>query len=313
MKILFVGAGVIGTVYGANLAAAGDTVALLAHGTRTAEVVKRGLNARDVADGGIVSASVQVVSDAGADAYDIVVVAVTRDQLSTACASLTALARAPTILLLGNGIGRGAISGAARERVCLGFPGVGGTLTGGTVDYVRIKPQPFALEASDDPRLEELAVHLVSRGFAVQRVDDMDGWLTYHAVLVACICAALYRCGTDTQRLGRDRRTLHLMCMAVSQGFRSLRRQRVEGMPANLRFLHHRSLTAVAIAYWGRTMRASTGELWFGAHARHAVAEMRALSADVLERVGEDDGVARLRELLDPNGSSSRLPASPLP
>ena len=312
MNILLVGAGVIGTVYGANLAAAGDTVSVLAHGARTAEVAKRGLKARDVADGRVVSASVHVVSDPGADAYDVVLVAVTRDQLSAACASLTALAGAPAILLLGNGIGRAAVAVTARGRVSLGFPGVGGTLTDGTVDYVRIKPQPFALEAIDDPRLEELADHLASRGFAVQRVDDMDGWLKYHAVLVACICAALYRSGTDPQRLGRDRRTLDLMCVAVSEGFRSLRRQRVDGMPANLRVLHNRGLTAVAVAYWGRTMRASTGELWFGAHARHAIAEMRALSADVLEAVREDDGVARLRELLEPNAWSS-LPASPLP
>ena len=84
-------------------------------------------------------------------------------------------------------------------------------------------------------------------------------------------------------------------------------------MPANLRVLHSRGLTAVAAAYWGRTMRASTGELWFGAHARHAIAEMHALSADVLEGVGVDDGVASLRELLDPNGwrslRDSSLPA----
>jgi ketopantoate reductase len=317
MKILLVGVGVIGTVYGTNLAAAGDTISVLAHGARTAEVAKGGLSARDVSDGSIASASVQMVSDPGADAYDVVLVAVTRDQVAAACASLTALAGDPTILLLGNGISRGAVSGAVRGRVCLGFPGVGGTLIGRTVDYVRIKPQPLALESIDDPRLEELAVHLSARGFAVQRVDDMDGWLKYHVVLVACICAALYRCGCDTQRLGRDRRALHLMCAAVSEGFGSLRWQGVGGMPANLRVLHNRGLTAVAAAYWGRTMRASTGELWFGAHARHAIAEMHALSADVLEGVGEDDGVARLRELLAPNGwknlRDSSLPDSVSP
>ena len=148
MKILLVGVGVIGTVYGANLAAAGDTISVLAHGDRTAVAAKHGLSARDVADGRTVSAPVQVVSDPGADAYDVVLVAVTRDQLSAACASLTALAGAPTILLLGNGVARGAVSGAARGRVCLGFPGVGGTLVGETVDYVRIKPQPLALEVN---------------------------------------------------------------------------------------------------------------------------------------------------------------------
>jgi len=300
MKILLVGAGVIGTVYAANLAAAGDDVSVLAHRERTDEVAKNGLRAREVSDGSLAEAAVHVVSEPGVDAYDLVLVAVTRDQLVTACASLNSLLGAPTILLLGNSTGRGAVPSAARGRVCLGFPGVGGRLIGGTAEYVRVKPQPTALEAVHDPCLEATAAHLTSRAFAVQRIDDMDGWLEYHAVLVACICAALYRCGTDTHRLGRDHRTLHLMCVAVAEGFRSLRRQGVKGAPSNLSLLHSRVLTPVAIAYWGRTMRASTGELWFGAHARHAVEEMRALGRDVLSRLGEHEGVAELRELLSP-------------
>ena len=35
MKVLIVGAGVVGTVYGSHLATAGSTVAVLRHGPRT--------------------------------------------------------------------------------------------------------------------------------------------------------------------------------------------------------------------------------------------------------------------------------------
>lgn len=45
MKILVVGAGVIGTVYGAQLGAAGHTVSVLTHGARTDEVGRDGLRA----------------------------------------------------------------------------------------------------------------------------------------------------------------------------------------------------------------------------------------------------------------------------
>ena len=38
MKVLVVGTGVIGTVHGAHLAAAGNTVSVLSHGPRTDEV-----------------------------------------------------------------------------------------------------------------------------------------------------------------------------------------------------------------------------------------------------------------------------------
>ena len=54
MNILIVGAGagVIGTVYGAHLAAAGTHISVLSHGRRTDEVAAGGLCARDVLGGG---------------------------------------------------------------------------------------------------------------------------------------------------------------------------------------------------------------------------------------------------------------------
>ena len=61
MKVLIVGAGVIGTVYGAHLAAAGNTVWVLSHGVRTDEVAAGGLSARIV----VVEAIVPGQRDAG--------------------------------------------------------------------------------------------------------------------------------------------------------------------------------------------------------------------------------------------------------
>ena len=55
--MLIVGAGVIGTVYGAHIAAAGNQVSVLSHGRRTGEVAGAGLRARDVLGGGRVDAA----------------------------------------------------------------------------------------------------------------------------------------------------------------------------------------------------------------------------------------------------------------
>ena len=65
MKVLIVGAGVIGTVYGAHLAAAGNQVSVLSHGRRTDEVTAGGLRAHDVLRGGRVGAEAEVVPDEG--------------------------------------------------------------------------------------------------------------------------------------------------------------------------------------------------------------------------------------------------------
>jgi ketopantoate reductase len=294
-----VGSGVVGTVYGAVLASSGATVDVLDHGARTAEVAAKGLRAYDVAGGGTLERAVRVVPDAHAVAYDLVLVAVTRECLAAACSALLPLRGEPVVLTLGNNPdGRLGIPDLTPAHVRVGFPGIGGTLVAGVARYIRIRQQPTALEACDEPCLSELAAVLDDHGFAVQRVADMDGWLAYHAMFVACIAAALYRCETDPVRLARDRQPLQLMCRAVTEGFAALRREGVGGLPRNLALLHHRRLTFVAVRYWRRTMRSPVGELCFAAHARHADLEMRALGTEMIARIGGDGASADLRTLI---------------
>lgn len=299
MRVLVVGAGVIGTVYGAHLGAAGHDISVLRHPPRTDDISARGLAARDVLTGDRVEAAAVVVPDATADRYDLVLVAVRADQLASACAELTGLQGEPAVLFFGNNPGgRAEIPATVPGAAHLGFPGIGGVLRNGTADYVRIRQQPTAVPVTDDPRVAELNRALRQRGFAVQRVTDMDGWLVYHAAFVACVTAALYRCGSDPARLAADRPALTLMCDAVTEAFRALRESGVTGLPRNLATLHSPALKPVAIRYWARTMRSPAGELCFAAHARHAQPEMRALAVEVTARLGNSPAVGRLSELL---------------
>jgi hypothetical protein len=148
------------------------------------------------------------------------------------------------------------------------------------------------------PAWDQLARALGTRGFAVQRVADMDGCLAYHAAFVACVAAALYRCGTDPGRLAADRPALRLTCAAVTEAFAAVRHMGVTGLPRNLAVLHNPLLIAVAVRYWAHTMRSPMGELCFAAHARRAQAEMRALGDQVASRMGDAPAARHLRQLL---------------
>jgi 2-dehydropantoate 2-reductase len=298
MRVLIIGAGVIGTVYGAQLGAAGHTVSVLNHPPRTDDVATRGLVGRDLLTGSRAETPVHVVPDA-TGTYDLVLAAVRGDQLALACAQLTVLGGAPTVLFFGNNPGgRSAIPGNIPGEVRLGFPGVGGVIRDGVAEYVRIKQQPTALQAAGDPRLADLERALRQRGFSVQRVADMDGWLAYHAAFVTCVAAALYRCGTDAAVLADDRQTLTLMCAAVTEAFTALRKSAVTGLPRNLAILHSPALKPVAVRYWARTMRSPAGELCFAAHARHAQPEMRALGHQVTARLARSPATSHLFQLL---------------
>jgi ketopantoate reductase len=76
MKVLIIGAGVIGTVYGAHVGAAGHTVDVLSHPPRTDDIAIRGLAAHEVIDDSRAEATASVIPHIGADRYDLVLVAV---------------------------------------------------------------------------------------------------------------------------------------------------------------------------------------------------------------------------------------------
>jgi 2-dehydropantoate 2-reductase len=151
------------------------------------------------------------------------------------------------------------------------------------VAYLQIAQQPTMLEARQQ-NPESLTFERVLRAqrFRVSRSNDMDGWLAYHAVLVASIAAALLDCDGDPLRLANDRATLALMCRAIEEGFAALQEQGRHGLPRNLATLHQPILRPFAVRYWARTMRTPTGELCFAGHTRHATDEMITLGTWVL-------------------------------
>jgi 2-dehydropantoate 2-reductase len=173
MRVLVVGAGVIGTVYGAHLGAAGHAVSVLSHPLRTGEIAALGLVARDVLN--------ESRAEAGVRHYDLVLVAVRADQLAQGYARLTGLAGTPTVLFFGNNPGgRSALPPDRHGEIRLGFPGVGGVIHDEVAEYVRIEQQPTALQAGNDACVAEMDRTLRQRGFRVQRVTNMDGWLVRH-------------------------------------------------------------------------------------------------------------------------------------
>jgi len=183
LKVLIVGAGVIGTVYGAHVAAAGNQVSVLSHGQRTGEVAAEGMCARDVLGGGRVSAGATVVPDASGD-YDVVLVAVRRDQLASAGADLAVLAGEPAVVFFGNNpAGRAAIPGDLPGDAYLGFPGVGGVMAGGTADSEDERPAgPRAQQCRRPGPQERHGAHRPDQAHREgRRVGDLE--FTFELVL----------------------------------------------------------------------------------------------------------------------------------
>ena len=287
VRILVLGAGVIGSVYGGKLLEAGHEVVLLARGSRLADLQSHGLLLEDAQSGNRTAQSVVVTNElASDDRFDLVLVPVRSEQLASTLAVLTVMTDGSDVLFFGNTGNRGAeLAAALGKRALFGFPAAGGTRDGPTIKYVLIRQQKTMLGEPDGTttsRIRRLQLILDGAGFPTLISADIHAWLLGHAAFVVPIAFALYRVGIDAPVLAADPAAMRLMVLATREAFSALRATGNEEIPTNLLALY-RLPTVLVIAYWRRVLNSARGELWFGAHSRAAPAEMHALARDLQE------------------------------
>lgn len=286
MNILVFGAGVIGTVYASKLRQAGNSVTVLARGARLDDVRRHGLVLENVVDGARSECRVEVTEGLSpSDRYNLILVAVRRDQLDASMASLAANSRVPTILfLLNNPLGTSRLVEAlGKDRVVLGFPGVGGTKDGHVVRYAMISQQPTTIGEVDGrrtARLDELVNAFRAAQLATRVERHMDAWLKVHAFFVTAVCGAIYQAGGDCRRLSADTATLRLLVAGVAEGFAAVRATGLPVTPFALKVLFTWLPRPFAVRYWRRFFSTRTAEYVFGAHARGAAREMHDVAQD---------------------------------
>jgi len=310
LSVLLVGAGVIGSVYAGQLALGGCRVWVLKHGEREQELAHTGIQLQDVATNVKKRAPVSFAPTANERAYDLVLVAVQSEQLPSTFPVLRRLKGSPHIVFLGNNpAGHSLIPNDLPGDYELAFPGIAGGFEGDTVRYIHVSRQSTTLEVTDSPLSKTLQAILESRGFSIDRTVDMDGWLMYHALFIACILAALQAVDSGPTALGQNRPLLKLLCRAIEEGFAALQGQGVVGLPRALAILHLPILRPIAVYYWGNIMRSGRGELYFAEHARRAPQEAQALLQWTVAHVRLDgEKVNHLRELLEVHRKSRPKP-----
>lgn len=305
MRVLVLGAGVIGSVYAGKLREAGHDVVLLARGQRLLDLRESGLILERADTSGQLRQPVEVVSDVEGQApFDLVMVPVRSDQLAGVLPILTDMDDASDVLFFGNYPGRqDALLDALGSRVMLGFPAVGGTRVGPIVRYTPISQQRTMLGEPSGPatdRVRRLAETLRAATFPTSISARMNAWLLGHAAFIAPIGCALELADGDAGRLAEDRSLLRLMVRATRQGFHALDAEGVVEIPSNLRALYLRLPAFVAVTYWRRVLSGPRGELWFAAHTRAAPEEMAELALSLraaVERTGRP--APDLRHLLE--------------
>jgi 2-dehydropantoate 2-reductase len=290
MRIVVLGAGVVGSVYAGHFLRAGHDVALAARGRRLTDLRGTGLVLEDADSQQRCQLSIEALDAPGQHPRcDLVVVAVRSEQLTETLPVLAEMTDGPDVLFLGNTAGHTRVLiKALGDRALFEFPAVGGVRDGAAVRYVLIRHQKTTLgepSGMTSSRLRRLQTVFSDAGFPTRLTADIEGWLLGHLAFVVPIAFALYSADTDPARLAHDPVALRLMVRATRQAFRALRTVHVVQIPTNLTILYLRMPEQFAVRYWQRVFASPRGELWFAGHSRGAAREMAVLRDELLAAV----------------------------
>lgn len=289
MKVLVVGAGVLGSYYAAQLAEHGVEVELLARGRRLAALREHGLLLAE-GNGPVRRVEVPVVERADGS-HQLALVLVHAQQAVEALRQLRGTDTLVVTMLnwAGDPAGLSAAlgpDGQGRERLLLGFPTAGGIVDGDVVRYTapkavqRLMALPVGEpDGSDSARVREVVALLRGAGCHAAVEHDMTGWLRTHAAFVAPLGLAAGRAGGPRQLAARPG--------AVQALVRELR--------GHLAALPHgpvpRSFVLLqrmpeSLLVWGlrRFLVTPTAELGLATTAPAAFAELELLDAQLRDR-----------------------------
>lgn len=311
MKILVFGAGVLGSLYAARLAEAGEDVTVLARGERLAQLEQHGIVLAGMPGGKMTVTRVKTCAKLDPeDAYDLIIVLVRRNQLEGVLPQLAANRNSPNILFMtSNASGSEFLEQSIeRERILLGFAGAGGARGKLIVHYRMTNPLLQSttigeLNGHITLRLRAIAEMFLKAGFAVSTCGNMDAWLKTHTALVSPIANAIYLANGSALRLSRTRDGLVLLIRAVKEGLRVLHRLGYPILPLRLWVLAllPEPLLLLALKYGLATHKA---ELLLASHANAARDEM-GLLADEFRQLCLQAGIPtpaidELRTYIDP-------------
>jgi 2-dehydropantoate 2-reductase len=223
MNILFVGRGVIASVYGWALAEAGHRVVHLVRPGRSAElgrpleidlIDRRAGGPKDGKVPALHSYQPTCVEDlACLGDFDLAVLSVRHDQARAAAAQLAAAPQPRLGVLLFNNCWEDPAAIAAvfpAGKAAWGFPVAGGGFNAEGSLVASLLPNVH-LEAGvtqNAALVAEVARLLEAAGFTLERHADMRAWLWRHFAVNTGLVAAAVKAGTDAAGLLADRRSI---------------------------------------------------------------------------------------------------------
>jgi len=293
VRVLVVGAGVVGSTYASRFAARGMDVTILARGERLDDIDTYGLMQQDLITQRRHWSAVRVLGQveppqSPQDEYDLIIVAVRHAQTLDAMSSIEPLvANTPVVVMQNNPSGAQRLCEAIEDRsMMMAFPATGGYVENGVVYSLPLWfGRTFLGESDGQPsqRLGQTARILRRAGIRVNVVPRIQDWLVTHAAVIAVLAGCVYHNGGRLARLTRRPREMQRYWDALSEALDVLRQDRIPITPSRYEQDIQRPL-------WRRTARMFVlGQIPAASavvdrHLAAAPEEMLALYRSLIER-----------------------------
>jgi len=237
IRILFFGAGVIGSINAVQFSNAGYDVTMYARSSRLQALREKGLLYIDK-NGKTKSAKVTVIETIDPnEAFDFVFVTVRYDQIIAALAE-TRNIKCPNIVTMVNNpfgyeeweeiIGKG--------RLIPAFTGAGGRIEDDIL-YYRFAPKLVQattvgeLKGKKSERIEQLIKIFNKSKIPCSFSKDMDAWQKSHLAMVTAIANGIYFDGGDNYSTAKNKQALRLTSLEFRRNFRALKKLSIPVTP----------------------------------------------------------------------------------
>jgi 2-dehydropantoate 2-reductase len=306
-RILFLGAGVIGSLYAGKFALSGQKITLLARGKRLEELQQKGLilfsekYGEEKPDISIIS---ELRSD---DIYDYVFVTIRNDNLNDILPVLSQNQSQNFVFMVNTPNGYSDwVRHLGEKKIIAAFPGAGGKVENGIVHY-QLTPkivQPTTLgeiDGKDSQRTTTLKKIIRQAGFPTVISKNMDSWQKSHVGMVCSLAYGLYYDGGNNYTLSKNKKAITLICKSLKEVFTFLNKSKYSVEPFKLNvfriipgFLLGKILSIVFNTKWSKTVICD--------HALSAGNEMEILTRDFIQ-LAENNGAELkfLKEMMNEN------------
>jgi len=227
MKPLIYGAGPLGSLYACLLHKAGNDVTILARNEHYKFLKENGIILINEFTQEKTIEKINVVNSFNEnDYYDLVIVLMRKNSVKDLLPTLSKNKKVPNFLFMGNnayGFDE-YLKFLPKEKILFGFPGGGGTLKNHIAHFIDSekpngKRMPITLGEIDGTikrRTIQIQNMFESSDVPVNIVEDIDGWLKYHAAYIVPLAGALLKSG-DNYKLANDKDTIRKYIRAVKE------------------------------------------------------------------------------------------------